>query len=261
MEGLKSKIVNTLFILLFVVLIIVRFFVIFPSYTFLLIGLCWFVITGISSFNISWNYHLTSVSSNSNCQDKKIAITFDDGPNPNYTPQILALLRKHQIKVTFFCIGKNIENHPELLKKIVAEGHIIGNHSYSHSDMFSFYNDRKVLAELDKTNALAKKLTNREMKLFRPPLGVTNPYIKKALFASRHTSIGWNIRSFDTYIKKKEKILHRITNKLKGGDIILLHDTNQITVEVLKDFLIFLKKQQFEPVTVGKLLNIKNYKE
>ena len=260
MEGLKSKIVNTTFILLFIILGVAYFLITIPFLIFLLIGLGWLIITGIASFNISWNYHLTSFSFLPNCPDKKVAITFDDGPNPEYTPQILALLRQYQIKATFFCIGTHIEKHPELLKKIVAEGHTIGNHSYSHSGRFSFYKAEKIAAELKQTNTLVKKLTNHEMAFFRPPFGVTNPNIKKALAITRHKSIGWSVRSFDTYIKQKEKILKRITKNLKGGDIILLHDTTQQTVEILKDFIIFLKQQEFEPVTIDKLMNVKSYK-
>ncbi len=259
MKFLKFKSVNTFCLLLLLLLLIARFYIIIPYGTFLFIGFIWLVLTIVGSFNILWNYHFPLLSFNPNCKGKKIALTFDDGPNPTYTPQVLELLRSHQIKATFFCIGKNIAKHPELLKKIVAEGHTIGNHSYSHSNFLGFYSKKKIVEELNKTNTLVRELTGQEMKLFRPPFGVTNPSIKKGLLVSKHTSIGWNIRSLDTVIKEKKKIFRRIIRKLKPGAIILFHDTSQRTVEVLKDLLVFLDRQQFQAVSVEELLNIKAY--
>lgn len=261
MKFLKHKIVKPFFVLLLTALMAASFFVTVPFYVFILVGLTWLVITTMGSFNILWNYHMPSLNyrvenDGNQSQNKQIALTFDDGPHPIYTSQVLILLKQHHIKATFFCIGKNIEAHPELFKKIIAEGHLVANHTYNHSDFFGFYNVKKVIEELEKTNQIVKDLVGVEMKLFRPPFGVTNPSIKKALLATKHTSIGWSVRSLDTVIKTKEKILNRITQKLTSGDIVLLHDTSQLTVDVLEELLVFLKKQEFEAVRVDELLEL-----
>lgn len=263
MKFLKHKTVNLFFTASFLLLIALSFFVSLPFYVFLILGLTWLVMTSIGSFNILWNYHIDSLNYRplkKSILDKKIALTFDDGPHPIYTPQVLTLLKQYDIKATFFCIGKNVAAHPDLFQQIVAEGHLVGNHTYHHSDFFGFYKAHQVLEELKQTNQVVNSLIGEEMQLFRPPFGVTNPSIKKGLLASGHTSIGWSVRSLDTVIQEKEKILNRITKKMKSGDIILLHDTSQRTVDALKDLLVFLEQQQFEAVRVDDLLEIEPFK-
>ncbi len=259
MEYLKFKTVNLLTLLAAALLLLARLWAHIPWGVFALLGILWLTLTAIGSFNILWRYHVDSLNSNPKASGKTIALTFDDGPHPEFTPQVLDLLAKHQVQATFFCIGRNMEKHPELLQKIVAEGHLIGNHSYSHSDYFGFYGAKKVLAELEKTNSLALQYTGKRLKLFRPPFGVTNPSIKKALTRSGHTTIGWNLRSLDTVISQKDRILRRITGRLKGGDIVLLHDTHSRTVDTLRELLPFLKKNRLEAVRVDELLNIDAY--
>jgi peptidoglycan/xylan/chitin deacetylase (PgdA/CDA1 family) len=186
----------------------------------------------------------------------KIAITFDDGPHPMTLP-VLELLKKHQVKATFFCIGKQIEKHPEIFQKTIENGHTVGNHSYSHSNYFGFFSSKKVKNELDKTDALIKKYTGKKPELFRPPFGLTNLHIKKALDRTKHHTIGWNIRSFDTAIQSEEKILNRIKKRLQPGCIILLHDTSQKSVNVLEQLLIYINNENYEMVSVDQLLNLK----
>lgn len=188
----------------------------------------------------------------------QIAITFDDGPNPMTMP-VLDLLEKHEVKATFFCIGKQIEKHPDILNKIIEKGHTIGNHSYSHSNNFGFFSSNKVINELEQTDALIKKYSGKKPAFFRPPFGVTNLHIKKALNKTKHYTIGWNIRSFDTAIESEDKIINRIKSRLKPGGIILLHDTSQKTVNVLEQLLIHLDRENFQPVTVDQLINTPAY--
>ncbi len=172
------------------------------------------------------------------CKDSeksKIHLTFDDGPHPEITPQILDILKKYNQKAMFFCIGKNIEQYPEISKQIHDEGHTIGNHSFSHSFYFDFFRTKKVIAELEKTNTLIKNITGKECKIFRPPYGVTNPNIAKAVKKLNLQLIGWKIRSLDT-VKNKKTVLKRL-EKAKPGDIILFHDTKKHTPEILDEFL------------------------
>ncbi len=169
-------------------------------------------------------------------EDKsKLHLTFDDGPHPETTPEILKILKKYNQKATFFCIGKNIEHYPEIAKKIINEGHTIGNHSFSHSYYFDFFGTSKVITELDKTNQLIKELTGKDCQIFRPPYGVTNPNIAKAVKFLNLQVVGWSIRSLDT-IKDKKTVLKRL-QKAKAGDIILFHDTKEETPEILDEFL------------------------
>lgn len=172
------------------------------------------------------------------CTDEnksKIHLTFDDGPHPEITPQILNILKKHNQKAIFFCTGKNIEKYQEVSKQIINEGHTIGNHSFSHSIYFDFFSSKKIIDELEKTNQLIKNVTGEDCKIFRPPYGVTNPNISKAVKILNLQIIGWNIRSLDT-VKSKKTVLKRL-QKSKNGDIILFHDTQKQSPEILDEFL------------------------
>jgi len=230
-----------------------------PLWSFGAVILIWFLITLCGSFFIRWNYHLTSYHCNKNTLKHHIAITFDDGPHPKFTPKALDLLKKHNAKATFFCIGKQVEKHPEILKRILADGHSIGNHTYSHSKSFGFFNTQKVVAELKQTIQLIKDLTGKEMQLYRPAFAVTNPMIEKAVKELKVTSIGWNVRSLDTTSRSEKMILNRIIRRVSKGDTILLHDTSQKTINVLEQLLLFLQEKNLESVTVDQLLEIEAY--
>lgn len=256
---LKFKNTNTVFLGLFCLLVIYSFVVMFywPSFVYLL--LVWLTITTIGSFNIQCNYHLNSLNNNSSIKKNYITITFDDGPNPIHTPKILDLLNKHQAKATFFCIGKQIEKNPDLIKKILKQGHEIGNHSYTHANTFGFFNAYKIIDEVQKTNQIIKQLTGLKPKFFRPPFGVTNPNLKKALNSTNMQCIGWNKRSLDTTRLSKKQILKRITNKLQKGDIILLHDTSEKTASILEQLLLKVEEKKLQSVTIGQLFQLKAY--
>ncbi|WP_232829201.1 polysaccharide deacetylase family protein [Aureibaculum luteum] len=206
-----------------------------------------------------WNYHVNALNSNPKTSKKQVAITFDDGPNSEFTPQVLTVLKKYNSKASFFCIGNHIEKHPKLVQQIVAEGHVVGNHSYSHSNTFDFFSKNKIVEEIISTNKLIYNLLKVNSKLFRPPFGVTNPAIKNAIKQTNLQVVGWNVRSFDTKIKEPKKILNRITKNLKAGDVILLHDSSKRTVVVLEQLLLFLQEHHYETVTVDELFEIEAY--
>ncbi len=176
----------------------------------------------------------------------KIHLTFDDGPHPIITPQILEVLKNHNQKAVFFCVGKNIEQFPEIIKQIIEQGHDIGNHSYSHSIGFDFMSSQKVNDELEKTNNLIEQFTGKSNRLFRPPYGVTNPNIAKAVKQLGMKTIGWSIRSLDT-VKSPSVVQKRLMN-VKPGDIILFHDTIHHTPEILEEFLRFLKNNDHNEI-------------
>lgn len=256
---LKFKTVNIFTLLTFLLLVGVNFFFGMPWWPYFLLAILWLTLTTVGSFHIRWNYHLKSLNSNPSIQKNCVSLTFDDGPNPKFTPKFLALLKKHNAKATFFCVGKNIEENPLLFLDILAQGHTVGNHTYSHSNGFGFLSTEKVVGELRQTNRSAKIISGLEMKMYRPAFGVTNPNIARALQITKHSSIGWNIRSLDTTTSTEETILKRITNTICKGDIVLLHDSSDKSLRVLERLLLFLQANQLESVTVDQLLEIEAY--
>ena len=256
---LRFYTINALALVVFFGLLLAGIFGDVPAWLYVLFVFIWVLITAIGSFQISLNYHLQSLNHNYKISENYISITFDDGPNPEFTPKVLSLLKEHNAKATFFLTGKNAEKYPEIVRQIIEEGHTIGSHSYSHSKNFGFFSIDKVATELKQTNSLINEITGKEMKMFRPPFGVTNPNIKKALKSTEHFSIGWSKRSYDTTNFSEEKILKRITSNIEKGDIILLHDSSAKTVAVLEQLLLFLQTHKLQSVPVDRLLEIKAY--
>jgi peptidoglycan/xylan/chitin deacetylase (PgdA/CDA1 family) len=241
-------------------LALVSFFAVVEIKYFVLVACLWFLIVFWGSTFIASNYHVKTYCNNPLETEKKIAITFDDGPN-EMTVLVLYVLKKYNAKATFFCIGKNIEAHPDILKKIIDEGHIVGNHSYSHSPFFDFFRKNQVIAEIRQTDALIESVLGKKTTLFRPPYGVTNPSIRRALAVTKHKAIGWNIRSLDGVVKKEEFLLNRIIKRIKPGGIVLLHDKSIQTANVLEQLLSFLQKNNCSIVPLEELLNIKAYED
>ncbi|MGV8813717.1 MAG: polysaccharide deacetylase family protein [Gelidibacter sp.] len=217
----------------------------------------WFLIMAMGSFSMSWNFYLKAFTSKKNIKEKKIAITFDDGPNSKFTLEILKILKRYNAKATFFCIGKNIEKHPEILKVISENGHAIGNHSFSHDVMIDFNSTENWMNEIKQTDNSIQRIIAKKTTLFRPPFGVTTPKLAKALKVTEHDVIGWNIRSYDTIIKNPKHIVKNITKQIQPGSIILLHDKQINVLLVLEHLLQFLQKQDYQSVTINELLNEK----
>ncbi|HCN49026.1 MAG TPA: polysaccharide deacetylase family protein [Chryseobacterium sp.] len=207
------------------------------------------------SFAIELGYFVNSIT-HKRTKIKEVALTFDDGPT-EFTPKFLDLLQKHQVKATFFCIGKQIEKYPETFQRIIAEGHTIGNHTLSHSNSTGFLSASKMRAEIENCDKVMKTMGNIETDLYRPPFGVTNPNIAKAIRQTNKISIGWNVRSLDTITDNEKKIYQRITKNLKKGSIILLHDTSEKTYRVLVDLLVFLEDKKYSTFTVDSITNSK----
>ncbi len=223
------------------------------------LGAVWLAITAIGSFFIQMNYHLTSLNWNKNNTENSISLTFDDGPDPVFTPKTLDLLKKYQAKATFFCIGQKANQYPEIIQRIVAEGHTLGNHTFGHAVGFGFFGTNRVINELNLTHQTVAETTGLRMIMYRPAFGVTNPMIERAVKQLRLVSIGWSVRSLDTTSRSSGQVLRRITSQLKRGDVVLLHDTSQKTLVVLEQLLLFLQQKKLESVTVDQLLNLKAY--
>lgn len=204
------------------------------------------------SFDIQLGYFVKSIT-NKKTEIKEIALTFDDGPT-DFTPKFQDLLKEYNIKATFFCIGKQIEKYPETFQRIIAEGHSIGNHTFSHSNNTGFLSTSKMIEEIEKCDEVMLKIGSIKTNFYRPPFGVTNPNIAKAIEKTHKKSIGWNVRSLDTVIDDEKKIFNRITKNLKKGSIILLHDTSEKTYNVLVELLLFLEREKYSTFTIDSII-------
>jgi len=227
-------------------------------YVYLVIALVYSLILFYGSYYVGSNFFM-KVLCHANTSTKQIAISFDDGPVKTHTPEILQVLKQHNVAAVFFCIGKNIGGNEELLQQIKDEGHIIGNHSFSHHFWFDLFSAKKMTADIQMMSEVVKDITGRRPRLFRPPYGVTTPNMKYAMDRNGFTAIGWNIRSLDTVIKDEEKLLQKITDQLQPGAIVLLHDTSKITLQVLPRFIETARSKGYEFVRVDRLLNVEPY--
>ncbi|CAM4189506.1 polysaccharide deacetylase family protein [Gillisia limnaea] len=255
---MNYKLINTIVVFLFFLGVLL---VSFNIVSFLLvlgfaIGYVLFLL--LVATNVQWNFFVNAFNNNRFISDKKIAITFDDGPVEN-TLRILEVLDKYQVKASFFCIGKNIEKNPDIFKKILEKGHFVGNHTYSHTRKMGFLSSSKILEEIRRCDDIAEKTGGVKLRTFRPPFGIINPKTKRALEISGHKVIGWNVRSYDAILSSKRYILKRILKKLQLGDVILLHDNNPASVEILEQLLLFLQDNDYSPVRVDNLFQIDAY--
>ncbi|HEV3224254.1 MAG TPA: polysaccharide deacetylase family protein [Puia sp.] len=191
--------------------------------------------------------------------EKVISLSFDDGPAGKKTARILDILKDNNVEAAFFCIGKNMPENEKLLKRIANEGHIIGNHSNSHDRLFDLYSSRKMLNELELASQTCQEITGLYPRFFRPPYGVTNPNLKKAVLQGGFISIGWSIRSYDTVIGNEERLLTRILARLKPGAILLLHDTSISTQKILPRLVKEIRNKGYKMIRLDKMINLNPY--
>jgi len=194
----------------------------------------YFLITAYGAFKIQANYFVKSINSGAK---KSVALTFDDGPDPEFTPRILDILREKNVDATFFVIGKKAEKYPELLRQIIDEGHEIGNHSYSHHYLIAFFSTLKLVKDLSRCNEIIFQAIGNTPRFFRPPFGVTNPRYPAALKENNLLSIGWSLRSLDTRTNNKNRLVKKVISNLKTGDIVLLHDNLAVTAHALDEII------------------------
>jgi len=152
----------------------------------------------------------------------------------------------------FFIIGKNINQHAAILKRIADDGHTIGNHSFTHGIWFDMKSTAGMVAELNQMNEAVVDILGKEYTpvYFRPPYGVTNPNLANAIKRTGMTSVGWNLRSMDTVAKSKMQLLDKLKKMTGKGSIVLLHDRCAITVDTLTDYIVFCKQQGFTFTTL-----------
>lgn len=188
--------------------------------------------------------------------NKVVALTFDDGPWPNYTNQILEILKKNNIKATFFWIGRNVAAYPEIAKQVVVAGHAIGNHTWSHS--YRIMSHANAAKEVDQTAAIIERTTNVKTTLFRPPGGILNNGPAGYARSRKYAVLLWSDDSAD-YAKKMtvNTIVNRVLKSAKPGGLLLMHDgggDRSRTVQALPIIINSLRNQGYKFVTVPELM-------
>ncbi|MEH1873569.1 MAG: polysaccharide deacetylase family protein [Nostoc sp.] len=190
---------------------------------------------------------------------KVIALTFDDGPWPESTAEVLDILKKNQIKGTFFVIGQNVKNYPDLLKQEIAEGHVIGNHTWHH--WYQFLNPQAAAYEIDHTEDIIYQTTGLKTNLFRPPGGIMHNGVVDYARNSKYTIILWSSDSVDYSRPPVSKLIGNVFRQAKPGGIVLMHDgggNRSKTVQALPQIIANFRKQGYRFVTIPELLEMED---
>lgn len=212
-----------------------------------------------ASADIDSNVYLKSLCKGKT-DAKIVTLTFDDGPDEIMTPRVLDILKEYDIKATFCLIGSKAEQNYALVRRIVAEGHTVANHTYSHSWNFPMSSAAQVERELIRCNDAIFAATGVKTKYFRPPFGVTNPIVGKMVKKMKFNTIGWSIRSLDTIQSRdRERVCSRIINRLHPGAIILLHDRCNDADLLLEMLIAKITSNGYRIVSLTELSNIEPY--
>lgn len=183
-------------------------------------------------------------------EPKRIALTFDDGPHPVYTEQMLAVLEENQVPATFFLLGQNIEGQEDVVKEIAEKGHLIGNHTYHHVQITRM-SAEQAYEEIDKTSELIEELTGKGTDYVRPPFGTWNAGLESTL---NLIPVMWTIDTKDWTTENVDAIVNHVVKNARENDIILMHDSYQSTVEATERIIKLLKSEGFEFVTVDEVI-------
>ncbi|MEA5572223.1 polysaccharide deacetylase family protein [Calothrix sp. UHCC 0171] len=194
-----------------------------------------------------------------NANDKIIALTFDDGPWPKYTDQILNILKENNIKGTFFVIGRNMKNFPEIGKRIVAEGHTIANHTWHH--WYHRLNPKAAAYEIDATEEIIYKVTGVKTNLFRPPGGVLGNGPAAYARSKKYSVIMWSADSHDYKRPAAPRLISNVMRNSKPGGIVLMHDGGGVrdsTVKALPDMIQKFRSSGYRFVTLPEMLELED---
>lgn len=183
-------------------------------------------------------------------EEKKVAITFDDGPNPNYTAELLEGLKERGVSATFFLLGTEIEKYPELVEQMYEDGHLIGTHSYQHVNLCNL-TDEKAVEQVVKTNKLIEQLTGECPQFIRPPFGC---WKKNLDYETTMIEVLWDVDPLDWNTDNTAVIVNRVLKSVKDGDIILLHDASKSSVNAAFQIIDYLQKEGYVFVTVEEVI-------
>ncbi|MEH2320430.1 polysaccharide deacetylase family protein [Nostoc sp.] len=191
--------------------------------------------------------------------EKVIALTFDDGPWPQTTEQVLDILKSNNIKGTFFVVGQNLKNYPELGKQIVAQGHVIANHTWHH--WYHFLNPQAAAYEIDRTEDLIYQVTGVKTNLFRPPGGFLHNGLAAYAKGQKYAVVMWSADSTDYKQPGVPKLINNVIKDSKPGGIVLMHDgggNRSKTIQALPEIISNFRKQGYRFVTIPELLEIED---
>ncbi len=225
-------------------------------------ALCWAILTALTilvGLGVAWpqlSFFGRFICRSQNSR-RQVALTFDDGPDARSTPALLDLLRQEGVPAAFFCIGQRVSGERELTARICHEGHLLGNHTYHHSNFTNFFGPGRLRQELQTTQAVITAAAGTAPTYFRPPMGLSNPFVFYVARKLGLQVIGWSIRSLDTRITDPERVTRRVVARLLPGAIILLHDGKipaERLVLTVKSLLVKLREHGYEVVRLDKLL-------
>ena len=180
---------------------------------------------------------------------KQVALTFDDGPDPIVTMQILDILQKYDAKATFFMLGSRVEYYSEIAKQVAEAGHELGNHTWTHPDLTKAGVD-KIYKEIERTSAIIQEVTGIESTTFRPPYGAVNQIVRNQ---TDLPVVLWDVDTLDWKHRDADQLLLNVQNSVKDGSIILMHDIHHSTADGLDAVLAYLQGEGFTFVTVSEL--------
>jgi len=191
-------------------------------------------------------------------------LTFDDGPSPDWTPRILDALKEADIKATFFMIGHHVKKYPEIARRVVEEGHTIGNHGYAHTTIL-YYKPAEIEEEIKYTESVIKDVTGMVTKYFRPPKAWLRKKIKDTIKDMGYEVVLWSLNSKDWVMFNHRSMVKYISKKIRNGDIILFHDSGSVfareggvrrqTVKAIPYLAEELRKKGYEFVSIEELIN------
>ncbi len=198
--------------------------------------------------------HRKAISSQMDPTKPAVALTFDDGPNPRYTPQVLDILYEQQVPATFFLVGEKFAGNEPLIKEMAGSGHEIESHTFSHPDLTTL-NTQQIQQEIHRTEeGLKKILPNYTLHYLRPPYG---RYTEKVEKATDLSLMLWTIDSWDWENPDADRIYNTVVSVIKDGDIIVFHDDNPETGKALRRIIAELKARNFQFVTVSQMYEMK----
>jgi len=192
-------------------------------------------------------------------KEKVIALTFDDGPWPSSTAKIIDILQKNHIKGTFFVIGQNVKHYPDLLKRVVSQGNVIGNHTWHH--WYRYLNPQAAAYEITSTADVIYKVTGIKTDLFRPPGGVMNNGVVNYAKNNKYAVILWSADSADYSRPSVSRLLRNVFRQAKPGGIVLMHDgggNRSHTVQALPEVISRFREQGYRFVTIPELLELQD---
>ncbi|MNI30666.1 Peptidoglycan-N-acetylglucosamine deacetylase [compost metagenome] len=198
-------------------------------------------------------------------QEKRVALTFDDGPDGQFTARVLDVLKQTQVKATFFVVGKQAQAYPDLVRRMVKEGHVVGNHSYTHANLPKL-SESKFQEQIENTQSILQDLIGYTPKLIRPPYGAINEEQVRWVSSHHYVIVNWNVDSLDWKQLSSSQVLNNVMAQTRPGSIILQHSGGgegqdlSGTVEALPTIISKLKASGYQLVTVPELLGVSKNK-